>query len=317
MEDPSRQDVEGRILSVNVSAQKGTIKQAVQEILLDERGVVGDAHAGDWHRQVSLLSEEIIRRFEGEMGRPIRPGEFAENITTQGLSLEAVGYLDRLVVGEAELVVTQIGKECHGDSCAIFREAGKCVMPKQGIFCRVVTPGRVRPGALIQHRPKPLKMEVITMSDRASRGDYQDRSGPEVEASLRAFFEDRRWHPEITRRILPDDGGQLREALQGFERAFGDVLVITGGTGIGPRDITPEVVFAFCDKTIPGIMEAIRLKHGLDKPNALLSRSVAGVKGAMLVYAIPGSPRAAREYMAEILKTLEHAILMLHGIDAH
>lgn len=87
--------------------------------------------------------------------------------------------------------------------------------------------------------------------------------------------------------------------------------------GIGPRDVTPEAVCGFGDRMIPGIMEAIRAKYGSDKPNALLSRSVAGVKGTMLVYAIPGSVRAGREYMAEISTTLEHAILMLHGISAH
>ncbi len=305
------------VISVNTSAEKGTIKEAVPEITIDSRGVAGDAHAGDWHRQVSVLSRELIDGFQQQMDRTITNGEFAENITTRGLDLQTVGVMDRLRIGEAELEVTQIGKECHGDACAIFREVGKCVMPKEGVFCRVLGDGAVRPGDPIEHVLRPLRVLVVTASDRASSGMYEDRSGPQVEASLDAFFAGTRWHPEIRRHIVPDDIAVLVGVLASFAEEDGDVAIITGGTGIGPRDVTPEAVHGFCDKTIPGIMEAIRVKYGAEKPSALLSRSVAGIKGRMLVYAIPGSVRAAREYMEEILKTMEHAILMLHGINAH
>ena len=95
------------------------------------------------------------------------------------------------------------------------------------------------------------------------------------------------------------------------------MVFTTGGTGVGPRDVTPEVVTSFCEKTIPGIMEAIRVKYWALKPNALLSRSVAGVAGQMLIFALPGSVRAVTEYMAEIVKTLEHLLFMLYGLDSH
>lgn len=304
-------------MSTNISAGKGTPKQPVPGIQIDGRGVVGDAHAGVWSRQVSLLSREIIGEFEAEMGRRIRPGEFAENITTSGLDLRQVACLDRLVTGEAELEVTQIGKVCHGDACAIFREVGKCVMPREGIFCRVTRGGRVQPEDRIDHTQRPMQVTVITVSDRASRGEYEDQSGPEVESAVRQFFAGTRWHLRVARRLLPDDAAALSRELEEQERAAADVVVLTGGTGIGPRDMTPEVVASFCRKMMPGVMEHIRLKYGADKPNALLSRSVAAVRGMMQVYAIPGSVRAAREYMAEILKTVEHALQMLHGIDAH
>jgi len=305
------------VISVNISTETGTIKEPVPEITIDSRGVAGDAHAGDWHRQVSVLSRELIDGFRQQMNRTIKNGEFAENITTRGLDLQTVGVMDRLRIGQAELEVAQIGKECHGDACAIFREVGKCVMPKEGVFCRVLQGGGVRPGNSIKHVRRPLRILVVTASDRASSGTYEDRSGPQVEASLDAFFAGTRWHPEIRLHIIPDDTAVLTGVLASFAEEDGDVAVITGGTGIGPRDVTPEAVDAFCDKTIPGIMEAIRVKYGAEKPSALLSRSVAGIKGRMLVYAIPGSVRAAREYMEEILKTMEHAILMLNGINAH
>jgi molybdenum cofactor synthesis domain-containing protein len=162
-----------------------------------------------------------------------------------------------------------------------------------------------------------MRAAVITMSDRASRGEYEDRSGPEAVAALEAFFSGTRWEAEVDRRILPDDAAKLGEVLAGLEQAGFSVVVVTGGTGIGPRDITPETVTAFCERTIPGIMEHIRLKYGNDKPNALLSRSVAGVKGGMLVYAVPGSVRAVREYMTEIVRTMDHAIMMARAVDAH
>ena len=305
------------VVSVNTSVRKGTIKEPVPEIVLDDRGVVGDAHAGDWHRQVSVLSRELVDEFRKQMDRDIGNGEFAENITTQGLELRNLGIMDQLIINEAELEVTQIGKECHGDACAIFREVGKCVMPKEGIFCKVIKGGTIRPGDTIEHRHHPLKILIVTASDRASAGLYEDRSGPRVEASLAAFFDNRRWHPEIRRQIVTDDASAITNVLEAFASENGGIAIVTGGTGIGPRDVTPEAVAGFCDKTIPGIMEAIRVKYGADKPNALLSRSVAGVKGTMLVYAIPGSVRAVREYMEEILKSLEHAIVMLHAIDVH
>ena len=96
-----------------------------------------------------------------------------------------------------------------------------------------------------------------------------------------------------------------------------DIIFTTGGTGIGPRDITPEVVKPLLDKEIPGIMESIRIKYGMEKPNALLSRSIAGVMKKSLIYTLPGSVRAVNDYMSEILKTLEHLIYMQRGIDAH
>ena len=305
------------VVSVNISLEKGTPKEPVPEIRLDEQGVQGDAHAGHWHRQVSILSRELIDGFQDDMDRTLGNGEFAENITTRGLDLSTLGLMDRLTIGEVVLQVTQIGKKCHGGSCAIFREIGKCVMPKEGIFCSVVHGGVVRPDDVLTHQPRALKVSILTASDRASRGEYEDRSGPQVEAQLAEFFATQRWHPEISRQILPDEASALTGALESIERDGGDIVIITGGTGIGPRDITPEVVSEFCEKTIPGIMDAIRLKYGADKPNALLSRSVAGVKGTMLVYAIPGSVRAVSEYMSEIRKTMGHALFMLHSIDAH
>lgn len=304
-----------KVLSVNLSEKKGTIKHPVPEIVIDDQGVGGDAHAGEWHRQVSMLSREIIQEFEAQVGRKISPGEFAENITVDGADLRGVSVLDRFVAGDLDLQVTQIGKECHGATCAIFREVGKCVMPKEGIFCRVLKGGTLKAGDELVHLPRPLAIQVITLSDRAHRGAYQDRSGPAIESILAGFFKDKRWHLNVERSLLPDDPQKLKQKL---DDAHGcDIVITTGGTGVGPHDSTPEVVTAFCDKMIPGIMESIRRKFADANPNALLSRSVAGVKGQTIVYVLPGSAKAVKEYMGEILKTMEHLIYMVHGLDVH
>ncbi len=305
------------IVSVNISEKKGTTKHPVEEAAVDGLGIVGDAHAGPWHRQISLLGRESVERFARETNRSIAPGAFAENITSHGVDLLEARLLDRFRFGGVELEVTQIGKACHGDGCAIFQEVGKCVMPKEGIFTRVLSGGTLRPGVMGEFIPKDLKIEIITLSDRASAGHYEDRSGPKVREILEDFFSDKFWRAKIENRILSDDANLLIETLEKSKKEAVDIIITTGATGLGPRDVAPETVEAFCDKLIPGIMEHIRVKFGAQNPKALLSRSVAGLAGNTLVYALPGSVRAVEEYLGEILLSLEHLLLMVHGIDAH
>ncbi len=305
------------VVSVNISEKKGTIKVPVPEIELNKLGVANDAHAGDWHRQVSLLADESVQRFTHAAGRKINYGEFAENITTKGLELVNTHPLDRLSIGEVELEITQIGKECHGTSCAIFKEVGNCVMPKEGIFARVIKNGNVKAGDSIIYSPRIYKVMVITLSDRASRGEYSDRSGPKIEQLLSAFFETEKWQFIFERKLIPDDAEDLQKLLSEARELQYDIVITTGGTGIGPRDITPDVVKPFLVKEIPGIMELIRFKYGSVKPNALISRAIAGVMKSTIVYTLPGSVKAVEEYMTEITPTLRHSIYMLHNLDAH
>jgi molybdopterin adenylyltransferase len=307
----------GKVISVNISEQKGAIKKPVPEILIDKNGILNDAHAGAWHRQVSLLSKEDIEIFAKDIGREILPGEFAENITFAGLDLNKAFVLDRYQINEVELEVTQVGKECHGDVCAIFQQTGRCVMLKKGIFCRVVQPGRVKPGDEIEYFPKQMRFLIITLSDRAFAGEYQDRSGPRARQILQEYFAEKKWHCEFSNVLFADEADKLREELSKAIKEEFDVIFTLGSTGIGPRDIAPETITGICDKTIPGIMENIRMKYGRDTPSSLLSRSIAAVSGTTQIYALPGSVKAVEEYLSEILKTLEHAVYMIHGLDIH
>ena len=306
-----------KVVSVNISEEKGVAKHPVPVARVDEMGLVGDAHAGPWHRQVSLLGQESIDRFVAETNRKVKPGEFAENITLSGTDLSEAAVLDHFRIGQIRLEVTQIGKACHGDRCAIYQTVGKCVMPKEGIFCRVVHGGTVRPGDAARHLPRELTFRVITLSDRAAAGQYEDRSGPRIKASLEEFLSGSRWRGRIDAAVLPDDAARLKAALLEARDSGVDAVFTTGGTGLGPRDIAPQTAAEVCDRLIPGIMEHIRVKFGSQNPNALLSRGVAGMAGKTQVYTLPGSERAVEEYMAEILKTLEHVIFMVHGLDVH
>ncbi len=141
-----------KVIAVCISENKGERKTPVVSVELRENhGIVGDAHAGEWHRQVSLLAAESIEKMR-KMGLDVDSGDFAENITTEGIDLPALPIGTRLAVGETLLEVTQIGKECH-TRCAIYQQAGDCVMPREGIFARVLCGGTVKPDDAIEVLP--------------------------------------------------------------------------------------------------------------------------------------------------------------------
>ena len=188
---------------------------------------------------------------------------------------------------------------------------------EKGLFCRVINPGKIKAGDSIEYFPKHLSFLIVTLSDRAFAGVYKDKSGPRARQILEEYFTDKRWHLQINNVVLADDAEQLTEKLNEAIDSQTDVILTLGGTGVGPRDITPDVITAVCDKVIPGIMENIRIKYGEQKPSALLSRSIAAIAGKTQIYALPGSVRAVEEYLCEILKTLEHTIFMMHGLDVH
>lgn len=136
----------GTIISINYSEKKGTVKQPVESAeLRTDWGIVGDAHAGHWHRQISLLSFESFEEFQKESGCKLEFGAFGENLLVQGINLKQVKIGDRLYAGSCCLEVTQIGKKCH-QSCAIKQRVGKCIMPTEGVFAKVLQGGTLKKG---------------------------------------------------------------------------------------------------------------------------------------------------------------------------
>ena len=152
-----------------------------------------------------------------------------------------------------------------------------------------------------------MTVTVLTISDRASRGLYEDRSGPEIEAVLRARFPG----IEIRREIVADERAQIEAAFR--RHAGSDFILTTGGTGIGPRDLTPEATSSWCDRELPGIAEALRARSLAETPMAMLSRATAGVKGRTILVNFPGSVKAARLGAETLAPVMEHALAMLRG----
>ncbi len=233
------------------------------------------------------------------------------------MDLDKTAILDRFLIGDVELELTQIGKLCHENKCAIYQKVGNCIMPQKGIFCRVIQGGKIQSGDSIKYLPRTLKFLIITLSDRASSEQYEDKSGPSAKLTLEKFLTNKRWHWQINTDLLPDDSQKLTKRLQKAIQDETDIIFTLGGTGIGARDIAPDIVISICDKIIPGIMENIRMKYGIKNPNAFLSRGVAGIINKTQIYTLPGSVHAVEEYMQEILNIFEHIIFMLHGIDVH
>jgi len=164
--------------------------------------------------------------------------------------------------------------------------------------------------------PEKFEVLIITLSDRAHRGEYEDHSGPRIKELLTEYFSSLGWDYTININLIPDDAIIFKELLINASYTS-DIIFTTGGTGIGSRDITVDTLTPLLSKEIPGIMEFIRVKYGMENPNALLSRSVAGIIGKSLIYTLPGSVRAVEEYMTEILKTVKHTFFMMYGIDTH
>lgn len=149
----------GEVVAVSISEDKGTAKENVgRAVLRPEWGLEGDAHAGPWHRQVSLLGWESIEKMRAR-GLDVREGSFAENVTTRGLELHVLPVGTRLKLGTALVEVTQIGKTCH-TGCAVFQAVGDCVMPREGIFVRVLEGGEVAVGDVIEVLPEPEQGEA-------------------------------------------------------------------------------------------------------------------------------------------------------------
>ena len=152
-----------------------------------------------------------------------------------------------------------------------------------------------------------MTVSVITISDRAARGEYADASGPEIEGLLKEAFP----AVEIRREVVPDEAEAILRALE--VHAGSDYILTTGGTGIGPRDITPEVTERFCERLLPGIAEALRAESYRETPTAVLSRGVAGTRGATIVVNFPGSVKAVRLCTRVLVPVMEHGLRMLEG----
>jgi molybdenum cofactor synthesis domain-containing protein len=303
------------IQAICVSEKKGERKTPVDTAqLLKDHGIERDAHAGDWHRQVSLLaaSDVDIMRAKGLPG--LKAGDFAENIVLSGIDLAELGLGSRLRLGSDVVVaLTQIGKVCHAH-CAIYHQTGDCIMPRRGVFARVLEGGRLNAGdevAVVEAVPRTaLQCVVLTISDRCSRGETEDTAGPAVAALLGRELGAHLYALEI----IPDEQAQIEARIRHYANGHTiDLVCAVGGTGFSPRDVTPEAVSAVVDRPTPGLDEAMRQASLKITPHAMLSRATSGICGSTLVISLPGSERGSTQNIETLLPALGHGIKKLRG----
>jgi molybdenum cofactor synthesis domain-containing protein len=314
-ETASTQDATGRVMAVCSSERKGERKRPVAHAVLRvDHGVEGDAHAGPWHRQVSLLAAEDVAAMRARGLPDLQSGDFGENFVIEGLDPGRLGLGSRLELGgDAEIEVTQIGKTCHA-RCAIYHKTGDCIMPTRGLFARVLRGGPVRAGdrvnVSLRVSPGTFQTVVLTLSDRCSAGRATDTAGPAVARAAAESLGARLYAAEI----LPDEQEQIAGRLRHYaDGPRVDLIVAVGGTGFAPRDVTPEAVRGVVERLTPGLDEAMRAASLRVTPHAMLSRCASGIRGRTLILSLPGSERAARENFLAVAPALPHALAKLRG----
>jgi molybdenum cofactor synthesis domain-containing protein len=208
--------------------------------------------------------------------------------------------------------LTQRGKECH-TRCPIYYAAGDCIMPTQGMFARVLRSGEVKPGDSIalDEALDRVRFAVVTLSDRSAAGSRKDGAGPAVASTL----EENLNGSLVASPVLADDRPTIEAELTRLcDDEVCDLIVTTGGTGLSPRDVTPDATLAIIDREVPGMAEMMRAGGMKHTPRAMLSRAVVGQRGQTLIVNLSGSPRAAREQLGILMEVLPHALETASGI---
>ena len=302
----------GKIQAICSSDVRGIAKSVIPEGRFKvDWGLEGDAHAGHWHRQVSLLGLESIEDFRRRGGN-VEFGAFGENLVVDGFIFSKLPVGTLLRCGDVLLEITQIGKACHSH-CAVYEAVGDCIMPREGVFAKVLEGGVIRPGdemvEVERGEKRPYQAAVITLSDKGSQGLRQDESGPVIVKRL-----EQEGYDVVEPILLPDGRDELEQHLRQLaDQRQVDLILTTGGTGFGQRDVTPEATIAVADRQVPGIAEAIRAASMKVTQRAMLSRAVSVIRKKTLIINLPGSPKACQECMDVFLETIPHGLDLLRG----
>ena len=304
--------LEGVVKAICISTVRGTEKHAIEEAnFIKDYGIEGDAHAGKWHRQVSLLSYNKVEEFNAK-GGDVDDGAFGENVLVSGLDFKNLPVGTILKCGDVVLEMTQIGKECHSH-CNIFHRVGDCIMPREGGFAIVKNGGVMKTGDVMHAEPPqadaPLRAAVMTLSDKGFTGERIDESGPKAVAMLQVAG-----YEIVETLLLPDEQKKIeREMIRLADSRQVDLIITTGGTGMSVRDCTPEATLAVATRNVPGIAEAIRAGSMSITKRAMLGRGASVLRNNTLIVNLPGSVKAVQESLEIVLPELEHGLRILKG----
>ena len=306
--------MEGIVKAVCISLKRGTAKKNIHESeLIKDFGIKNDAHGGNWHRQVSLISAEKILQFN-KSGGNVKDGDFGENLIVEGIDFKSLPVGTLLKCNESVLEISQIGKDCHSH-CEIFKRVGDCIMPREGVFAKVIKGGYIKEGDVMTaeiNKEKKLTAAVITLSDKGSTGQRVDKSGPKVKEILES-----NGYEVIEYILLSDDKDNIsKNLIRLSDQRQVNLIITTGGTGFSNRDNTPEATTAVMTRNAPGIAEAIRFQSMKYTKRAMLSRGVSVIRNNTLIVNLPGSEKAVSESMEVIMGTVEHGIKILIN-EAH
>ena len=306
----------GKIIAVCISEKKGTQKKNVHSAeFIKEYGIKGDAHAGKWHRQVSLLSNDKIEAFKNR-GAEVAEGAFGENLIVDGIDFRSLPVGTRFQCNDVLLELTQIGKECH-TGCEIYHKMGDCIMPREGVFARVLSGGIIREGddmvvleaAVEKTETGKLRVAVITSSDSGFAGEREDISGPVICRIVKEYG-----YEVVHQTILPDDMTMLCDEMKYIcDNHTADLILTTGGTGFSQRDCMPEATQKVVERMVPGIPEAMRAYSMQMTKRSMLSRAACGIRKSTLILNLPGSPKAVDECLTYVITELDHGLKILIG----
>lgn len=298
----------GKVIAVCISEKRGTQKKNVNKArFVPDFGIENDAHAGNWHRQVSLLSYDKILAFNAR-GAQVEDGAFGENLVVAGIDFRTLPVGTILHCGGVVLEMTQIGKECH-QHCQIYYKMGECIMPTEGVFARVLVGGEIAQGdeMTVQYKGGQMRAAIITASDKGYAGEREDISGEVVREIM-----EQNGYVVASYQLLPDDRAMLAQEMTRLcDNHVADLILTTGGTGFAPRDITPEATMDVVQRLVPGIPEAMRAASMGVTKRAMLSRATAGIREKTLIINLPGSPKAVRENLTFIVEELRHGLAIL------
>jgi len=309
-----------KVIAVCTSPEKGTAKRnAGKAEFITDHGIKGDAHAGPWHRQVSLLSHDKVEDFRAR-GAVVEDGAFGENLVVEGIDFRSLPVGTVLECGSVILEMTQIGKECHSH-CAIYKTMGDCIMPREGVFAKVIKGGFIAVGDEMKVRlaetapavkgSPAYRVWVITSSDKGFKGEREDLSGPLV-AGIAA----KAGYTAAGYTLLPDEQEEMEKELRRIcDGGLAELILTTGGTGFSPRDRVPEATAAVAERLAPGIAEAMRAGSMAITKRAMLSRALSVIRKNTLIVNLPGSVKAARENLEYIIDDLRHGLDILNNRD--
>lgn len=306
----------GKIIAVCISEKKGTQKKNVHMAeFIKEYGINGDAHAGKWHRQVSLLSNDKIEAFK-DRGAEVAEGAFGENLIVEGIDFRSLPVGTRFQCNDVLLELTQIGKECH-TGCEIYQKMGDCIMPREGVFARVLSGGIIGEGdeltvldeGIEKQKTDKLRVAVITSSDSGFSGEREDLSGSVICRIVKEYG-----YEVVHQTILPDDMTMLCDEMKYIcDNNRADLILTTGGTGFSKRDCMPEATQKVAERMVPGIPEAMRAYSLQITKRSMLSRAACGIRKSTLILNLPGSPKAVEECLTYVITELEHGLKILIG----